>query len=122
MASMKAGRSRGVSALRTVGSFRVTVAMPSVMSTMTASFSVILASPNSGCSAVLAGEERAGAVDVDQGIDIEMRRYVVGPFVHVPMQRSEEHTSELQSLMRISYAVVCLNKKKINSSQAQNHA
>src|SRR3546814_7162561 len=29
-------------------------------------------------------------------------------------QRSEEHTSELQSLMRISYAVFCL-KKKINS-------
>src|SRR3546814_10210952 len=30
-----------------------------------------------------------------------------------PMERSEEHTSELQSLMRISYAVFCL-KKKIN--------
>src|SRR3546814_8181097 len=30
--------------------------------------------------------------------------------------RSEEHTSELQSLMRISYAVFCLKKKKINSS------
>src|SRR3546814_6114012 len=29
-------------------------------------------------------------------------------------QRSEEHTSELQSLMRISYAVLCLKKKKIN--------
>src|SRR3546814_2008597 len=29
--------------------------------------------------------------------------------------RSEEHTSELQSLMRISYAVFCLNKKKISS-------
>src|SRR3546814_10699779 len=28
--------------------------------------------------------------------------------------RSEEHTSELQSLMRISYAVFCLNKKKHN--------
>src|SRR3546814_4301153 len=27
-------------------------------------------------------------------------------------KRSEEHTSELQSLMRISYAVVCLKKKK----------
>src|SRR3546814_11840230 len=27
-------------------------------------------------------------------------------------QRSEEHTSELQSLMRISYAVFCLKKKK----------
>src|SRR3546814_7622857 len=29
-----------------------------------------------------------------------------------PATRSEEHTSELQSLMRISYAVFCLNKKK----------
>src|SRR3546814_3666513 len=29
--------------------------------------------------------------------------------------RSEEHTSELQSLMRISYAVFCLNKKKMNN-------
>src|SRR3546814_10262399 len=31
---------------------------------------------------------------------------------HVRLQRSEEHTSELQSLMRISYAVFCLKKKK----------
>src|SRR3546814_15370317 len=30
------------------------------------------------------------------------------------VQRSEEHTSELQSLMRISYAVFCLKKKKHN--------
>src|SRR3546814_10080301 len=30
--------------------------------------------------------------------------------------RSEEHTSELQSLMRISYAVFCLKKKKINNT------
>src|SRR3546814_4503876 len=29
-----------------------------------------------------------------------------------PVWRSEEHTSELQSLMRISYAVFCLKKKK----------
>src|SRR3546814_5579971 len=29
-----------------------------------------------------------------------------------PTERSEEHTSELQSLMRISYAVFCLKKKK----------
>src|SRR3546814_3005726 len=33
-----------------------------------------------------------------------------------PADRSEEHTSELQSLMRISYAVFCL-KKKNNSTQ-----
>src|SRR3546814_4891440 len=30
-------------------------------------------------------------------------------------ERSEEHTSELQSLMRISYAVFCLKKKKHNT-------
>src|SRR3546814_9127016 len=33
--------------------------------------------------------------------------------------RSEEHTSELQSLMRISYAVLCLKKKKINKQKEQ---
>src|SRR3546814_1608176 len=36
----------------------------------------------------------------------------IGPFEH----RSEEHTSELQSLMRISYAVFCLKKKTNNSN------
>src|SRR3546814_3084522 len=47
---------------------------------------------------------------------------------HAPPQqrrRSEEHTSELQSLMRISYAVFCLKKKKIqnksNNSTYQTH-
>src|SRR3546814_5045455 len=33
---------------------------------------------------------------------------------HRTAKRSEEHTSELQSLMRISYAVFCLKKKKKN--------
>src|SRR3546814_6626581 len=39
-------------------------------------------------------------------------------------QRSEEHTSELQSLMRISYAVLCLKKKNStyqSHSQKRNH-
>src|SRR3546814_2142015 len=38
------------------------------------------------------------------------------------VMRSEEHTSELQSLMRISYAVFCLKKKnntRVNSTQRQ---
>src|SRR3546814_1920692 len=40
----------------------------------------------------------------------------------VPNQRSEEHTSELQSLMRISYAVFCLkNKKTHNKKIATDH-
>src|SRR3546814_2104575 len=38
----------------------------------------------------------------------------------VPQTRSEEHTSELQSLMRISYAVFCLKKKKIKTEKQQH--
>src|SRR3546814_3865824 len=38
----------------------------------------------------------------------------VHPFERGIFNRSEEHTSELQSLMRISYAVFCLKKKKKN--------
>src|SRR3546814_10363968 len=41
---------------------------------------------------------------------IGVKRY----FTFVVTKRSEEHTSELQSLMRISYAVFCLKKKKTN--------
>src|SRR3546814_3232532 len=36
--------------------------------------------------------------------------------------RSEEHTSELQSLMRISYAVFCLKKKKTSRKQQKSNA
>src|SRR3546814_8010661 len=39
------------------------------------------------------------------------------PLYHAAPLRSEEHTPELQSLMRISYAVFCLKKKK----QTQTH-
>src|SRR3546814_10639184 len=37
--------------------------------------------------------------------------------IRLGASRSEEHTSELQSLMRISYAVFCLKKKKINEQE-----
>src|SRR3546814_7621364 len=46
-----------------------------------------------------------GAVDAD----------LVKELAHL-LFRSEEHTSELQSLMRISYAVFCLKKKKNNNT------
>src|SRR3546814_1314208 len=36
-----------------------------------------------------------------------------------PLFRSEEHTSELQSLMRISYAVFCLKKKKKKNTKTE---
>src|SRR3546814_7686436 len=45
----------------------------------------------------------------------DLVRVVVGLQRH----RSEEHTSELQSLMRISYAVFCLKKKKKYTNQRQ---
>src|SRR3546814_3623589 len=40
---------------------------------------------------------------------------------HPREQRSEEHTSELQSLMRISYAVFCLKKKTKTTHKQQSH-
>src|SRR3546814_1773571 len=59
-------------------------------------------------------------------IDADAALAAIGVFHHhVPFridrrgfdvdERSEEHTSELQSLMRISYAVFCLKKKKIKT-------
>src|SRR3546814_6894195 len=46
---------------------------------------------------------------------VEHARALELPWVYLGYWRSEEHTSELQSLMRISYAVFCL-KKKINTT------
>src|SRR3546814_4686427 len=44
-----------------------------------------------------------------------------GTPIAIKLTRSEEHTSELQSLMRISYAVFCLKKKKKNSYKIHSH-
>src|SRR3546814_8433921 len=59
-----------------------------------------------------------GPGDVDAGgifsVDPRDRRRPVCVHGAVSGGRSEEHTSELQSLMRISYAVFCLNKKNKN--------
>src|SRR3546814_7986896 len=41
--------------------------------------------------------------------------------VEAGLHRSEEHTSELQSLMRISYAVICLKKKNIATAHYSTH-
>src|SRR3546814_9615318 len=48
-------------------------------------------------------------------IDIAWWRQFGDPALSAQV-RSEEHTSELQSLMRISYAVFCLKKKKIHNT------
>src|SRR3546814_5740524 len=65
----------------------------------------------------------AGRAAGDHGGLSVQSGHVMGPFVGIAQasdyaaaavaaRRSEEHTSELQSLMRISYAVFCLKKKK----------
>src|SRR3546814_3782718 len=43
------------------------------------------------------------------------------PVMRRPFKRSEEHTSELQSLMRISYAVFCLKKNRQVKYQLRSH-
>src|SRR3546814_9085048 len=52
----------------------------------------------------------AGVADGAEVNGIGIAQLIDGVVGHHP--RSEEHTSELQSLMRISYAVFCLKKKK----------
>src|SRR3546814_3751959 len=58
--------------------------------------------------------------DCARGVDHAVRK---APFIVVPGHdpRSEEHTSELQSLMRISYAVFCLKKKTHKKHQYTKH-
>src|SRR3546814_10899014 len=46
----------------------------------------------------------------DDSFDVVLSNHVIEHVGEQPEQRSEEHTSELQSLMRISYAVLCLKK------------
>src|SRR3546814_8952596 len=65
-----------------------------------------------------AGRSLPGLLDEHQdrtsfGLSFGIRRpETTSPSSTITSRRSEEHTSELQSLMRISYAVFCLKKKK----------
>src|SRR3546814_10046268 len=59
-----------------------------------------------------AGERTVAAQLRADGLGNPDRGILRGAFRDIP-PRSEEHTSELQSLMRISYAVFCLKKKKM---------
>src|SRR3546814_4961326 len=52
----------------------------------------------------------------DRGAGVRARR------AFIAQRRSEEHTSELQSLMRISYAVFCLKKKKLHIGTKSTNA
>src|SRR3546814_1409580 len=62
-------------------------------------------------------ERFRGRLPVAVMVAIAMRARLALPGDGIELLRSEEHTSELQSLMRISYAVFCLKKKKKNKTQ-----
>src|SRR3546814_2847608 len=63
-----------------------------------------------GKSYIITGTNLADAID---SLQVELPGSFEGSITgKVTVTRSEEHTSELQSLMRISYAVFCLKKKK----------
>src|SRR3546814_2024402 len=69
---------------------------------------------SAGRSATAAAAYRAGVEITDE------RTGLVHDYTR--KQRSEEHTSELQSLMRISYAVFCLKKKTITNTHHNPHS
>src|SRR3546814_4010431 len=87
--------------------------------------------PDDGCDGdwsahqwiVFVDSDRDGEIDADDELKLFERfsaSTVIdvsgnGPFRKWIVYRSEEHTSELQSLMRNSYAVFCLKKKKTNT-------
>src|SRR3546814_9266827 len=62
------------------------------------------------------GEPAAGAVEQRQPVERHAPDLFAGLWL---LGRSEEHTSELQSLMRISYAVFCLKKKNNREQTTQ---
>src|SRR3546814_7671401 len=73
-------------------------------------------------------EDQAGGGDpcaprlplrLGDGLDADIDEFAHPRNGQEPLRRSEEHTSELQSLMRISYAVFCLKKKKEQSNNLQ---
>src|SRR3546814_2105997 len=76
-------------------------------------------SPHRRCSLISIGEE---ILRWEQPLPIVSHHHPLGrqhatPGIGSTVKRSEEHTSELQSLMRISYAVFCLKKKKKKNKQ-----
>src|SRR3546814_4197717 len=61
---------------------------------------------------------------IEKPLTVEKLRTLLGNWderLHGDDPRSEEHTSELQSLMRISYAVFCLKKKKQRKHEFTEH-
>src|SRR3546814_7262966 len=76
----------------------------------------------SECIDLVAGKGKGPVGNGEQAIlrGVILREIRLQPLDEIFHLRSEEHTSELQSLMRISYAVFCLKKKKKNKHNKHN--
>src|SRR3546814_9129639 len=69
----------------------------------------------------LAGDAVGIACQRDDDLAADVEALVIVDPDRVVVDRSEEHTSELQSLMRISYAVFCLKKQKPKTTKQIPH-
>src|SRR3546814_8422922 len=87
---------------------------------------VAIAGQPAAAADAAAGRQKARQCQTCHGIDgiakIPIAPHIAGEsqIYLEPQLRSEEHTSELQSLMRNSYAVFCLTKKQPHHIQQQN--
>src|SRR3546814_5148296 len=107
------------------------VAIPKAMSSVFGNRGLVISAKTSGCKMVsrrnieIPGPTVSTSTDLGASSAMKVRETVENPAslqsAHMVVQqdkmRSEEHTSELQSLMRISYAVFCLKKKIITNDQ-----
>src|SRR3546814_10033211 len=70
----------------------------------------------SDAGSILGGWVSSKLIQTGHSVNFARKVTMIGAGLCV---RSEEHTSELQSLMRISYAVFCLKKKKAHNTKTQ---
>src|SRR3546814_1455104 len=78
-------------------------------------------SPRDDSHGLMMSARRIGSAPRPPAIPIPPRPLTAGHRWPMTRSRSEEHTSELQSLMRISYAVFCLKKKKQKQKTTDEH-
>src|SRR3546814_2271422 len=74
-----------------------------------------------GAEARVRGADRRDRFDIDLVVEQYAAAAVDLRVDEAGQQRSEEHTSELQSLMRISYAVFCLKKQNTTQNSTQHN-
>src|SRR3546814_8176421 len=82
--------------------------------------SVVRQASRRAAAAAKGAGSRKGGNSVTRAGPAKLARQARSSAVTASRTRSEEHTSELQSLMRISYAVFCLKKKKQTNTKQQS--